>query len=92
MGGFRGKSLLDLVRVFLTLLFHDVEGDLVSNEVLVFLLRGDELLEQFGGVLWQVKMEHALRDFVVVPVIAAGSLSGLLDLKNRLENVSSELL
>ena len=86
------EHLLDPGRVGLTLLLDDVERNLIGDQVLVLIVRGYELFKQDCRALWQVQVELALSNLVVVMIVAEASLLRLVHLEDHLEHFSTEFL
>ena len=74
----------------LALLLVDIEGDLVSNQVVGLRVRAHELDEHFCSEFRPVKVELALCNLVIV-VVAAATLLGLVEVEDHLEDLSSEV-
>ena len=83
-------GLDDRLDELLALLLDDIEGDLVSDEVLVILRRCEHLHEELGGQIRPVQMELALSDLVVIMIVAV--LLALINFHDDIEDSFSEVL
>lgn len=83
-----GEALDDLALISLVLLIADIESDLVSIQILILVL--GELLHERSRSLWDLEVELALCDLVVVKVTLI--ISVLVDQEKKSKHLSSEVL